>query len=299
MKEMIHFDLHMHSNQSGDGQFTPAELVQMLKKADIQVAALSDHDTVKGVPDMMVEGKKEGIQIIPAIECSTLLGDYDVHVLGYGINLDDPYFQTLQENIQKKNDGVFHQRVEKLRQKYGVEIDEEKVVRDANGTNPWFIMMTRLFQDPRYQNIEDFKDYIPGGKRSDPAPVNFFWDKCMPGSDLYVKAYNPDFKETIQKIHEANGLVIIAHPYQTFYKQEERLQYALDCGIDGLEAYSNYHQDYHNEYYEQFAREHNLLITCGSDFHGEKKPSIRMGEYGLHKDGTPFLESFLKALEKE
>lgn len=159
---MIHFDLHMHSNQSGDGQFTPAELVQMLKQANIQVAALSDHDTVKGVTDMMAEGKKEGIQIIPAIECSTLLGDYDVHVLGYGINLDDPYFQTLQENIQKKNDGVFHQRVEKLRQKYGVEIDEEKVVRDANGTNPWFIMMTRLFQDPRYQNIEDFKDYIPG-----------------------------------------------------------------------------------------------------------------------------------------
>ena len=55
---MIHFDLHMHSNQSGDGQFTPAELVQMLKQANIQVAALSDHDTVKGVTDMMAEGKK-------------------------------------------------------------------------------------------------------------------------------------------------------------------------------------------------------------------------------------------------
>ena len=163
MMKMVRFDLHMHSNQSGDGQFTPAQLIQMLKQANIQVAALSDHDTVKGVPDMILEGKKAGIQIIPAIECSTLLGDYDVHVLGYGIDLNNSYFQTLQEKIQKKNDGVFHQRVEKLRKKYGVEIDEEKVVRDANGTNPWFIMMTRLFQDPRYQDIEDFKDYRPGG----------------------------------------------------------------------------------------------------------------------------------------
>ena len=145
--------------------------------------------------------------------------------------------------------------------------------------------------------IEDFKDYIPGGKRSDPAPVNFFWDKCMPGSDLYVKAYNPDFKMTIQKIHEAGGLAIVAHPYQTFYEHEERLQYALDCGIDGLEAYSNYHKPFHNTYYEDFAHKHNLLITCGSDFHGEKKPSIRLGEYGLTKDGTSFLETFLQALK--
>lgn len=295
---MNNFDLHMHSNQSGDGQFTPAQLIQMLKAAKIEVAALSDHDTVKGVPDMIQEGKKAGIRIIPAIECSTLLGEYDVHVLGYGINIQDPYFQSLQEKIQKKNAGVFHQRVEKLRKKYHVEIDEERILKDANGANPWFIMMTRIFNDVRYQDIEDFKDYIPGGKRSDPAPVNFFWDKCMPGSDLYVQAYNPDFKDTIQKIHEAGGLAIIAHPYQTFYQNEERLQYALECGIDGLEAYSNYHQPFHNAYYEQFAKENDLLITCGSDFHGEKKPSIRMGEYGLKKDGSAFLTHFLQALDR-
>lgn len=297
MRNMNNFDLHMHSNRSGDGQFSPAELIAMLKQADIQVAALSDHDTISGVLEMMEEGKKAGIRIIPAIECSTLLGQYDVHVLGYGIDLKDPYFINLQKNIQSKNQGVFHQRVEKLRAKYHVEIDEESILKEANGTNPWFIMMTRIFQDPRYQEIEDFKDYIPGGKRSDPAPVNFFWDKCMPGSDLYVQAYNPDFKDTIQKIHEAGGFAIIAHPYQTFYHNQERLQYALDCGIDGLEAYSNYHKPEHNEYYESFARKHDLLITCGSDFHGEKKPSIKLGEYGLEKDGSEFLHRFLSALD--
>ena len=89
---------------------------------------------------------------------------------------------------------------------------------------------------------------------------------------------------------------MIAHPFRTFYQEEERFQYALDCGIDGIEAYSNYHEPFHNQYYEKLAKENHLLITCGSDFHGEKKPSIRMGEYGLKKDGSEFLEAFLKAL---
>lgn len=286
----------MHSNRSGDGQFTPKELVEMLKQANIEVAALSDHDSVGGVKEMIEEGKKQGIQIIPAIECSTLLGQYDVHLLGYGIDIEDPYFTSLQKRIQEKNQGVFHQRVEKLRNKYHIEIDEEKIVADAKGTNPWFIMMTRIFNDPKNHHIEDFKDYILGGKRSDPAPVNFFWDKCMPGSDLYVQAYSPDFKESVDQIHRVGGLAVLAHPYQTFYQNEERLQYVLDCGIDGMEVFSTYHQPYHVAYYEEFAKKHDLLITCGSDFHGEKKPNIKMGEYGLNKDGSLYLKRFLNAL---
>lgn len=293
---MNDFDLHMHSSYSKDGQFPPKELVGMLKEAKIKTAALCDHDTVEGVLEMIEEGKKEGIRIIPALECSTLLGEYEVHVLGYGIDLKDPYFHGLAQRIDQENDGIFHQRVEKLRAKYHVEINEEKVIREAHGKNPWFNMMDALFTDPRYQNIPDFQDYIPGGKRSDPAPVNFFYDLCGPGTDLHVAAYSPDFKETVQHIHDAGGLAVIAHPFRTFYQEKERFQYALDCGIDGIEAYSNYHEPEHNEYYEKLAQKHHLLITCGSDFHGEKKPSIRMGEYGLQKDGSKFLEAFLKAL---
>ena len=73
---------------------------------------------------------------------------------------------------------------------------------------------------------------------------------------------------------------------------------ALDAGIDGVEVFSNYHAPEHIEYYEKFAKKHNLLITCGSDFHGEKKPSIEMGSYGLEKDGSEYINRFLKALEE-
>lgn len=294
---MTIFDLHMHSIYSADGELAPSKLVDMAYEKGLKIIALSDHDTMKGVEEITELAKKKGIEVIPAIECSTLFEGHDVHLLGYGVNLNDPYFIHLEDEVQQKSKDAFTLRVEKLRAKYGVEIDEEQVIRDSHGKNPWFLMMDQLFNDPRYQNIEDFKDYIPGGKRSDPAPVNFFWDKCHKGTDLYVFVGNPDFKESVKKIHEAGGIAVLAHPFITFYKQEELLKKAIDAGIDGIEVYSNYHDQEQIEYYEKFARDNNLLITCGSDFHGEKKPSIVMGEYGLEHDGQEYLDKFLNAME--
>lgn len=287
---MNRFDLHMHSCYSSDGQFTPKELIEIAKDKGLKTIALSDHDCISGVKEMIRLGNEVGIEVIPAIECSTSIGYTDVHLLGYGIDLDNDYFQNLLEKTQVKSRNAFSTRCDKLRAKYGVEIDEEAILKEANGKNPWFVMCTHMFNDPRYQDIPDFKDYIPGGKRSDPAPVNFFWDKCQYGSDLFVYVPMPDFVESVQKIHEAGGLAIVAHPFTTFYKNDEMLKILLDSGVDGIEAYSNYHTPEQNVYYENLAKEHHLLITCGSDFHGEKKPSIEMGEYGLEKDGSVWLE---------
>ena len=287
----------MHSCYSADGQLTIAELIAMAKEKGLKTIALCDHDCVKGVEEMVAEGKKEGILVIPAIECSTIFYNNDVHLLGYGIDVQNEYFKHLGENLKKQNENVFHERVEKLRKKYGVVIDEEQVIRDSHGKNPWFLMMNQIFENPEYQSIEDFKEYIPGGKRSNPAPVNFFWDRCGYGTDLFVESKNPDFEEALKKIHEAGGLAVIAHPFKTFFHNEELLEKAIESGIDGIEVYSNYHNEEQIEYYESFAKAHDLLITCGSDFHGALKPTIQMGEYGLKKDGKNFMNAVLSRLE--
>ena len=294
---MNSFDLHMHSMYSSDGQLSCKELVDMAVKKNLKLIALTDHDAIKGVKEITELGKEKGIRVIPGIECSTILEGNDVHLLGYGIDIEDPYFNGLADRLNQLMIDAFYVRVEKVKNKYGIDIDADELIRASKGANPWFLMWTRIFNDPRYQNIEDFKDYIPGGKRSDPAPVNFFWDKCQAGSDLYVYVENPGFEESVKKIHAAGGLAIVAHPFKTFYHNEELLQKAIDAGIDGIEVFSNYHGPEHIEYYEKFAKDHGLLITCGSDFHGEKKPSIEMGSYGLDKDGTQYIEKFLQALE--
>lgn len=295
-KIIKNFDLHMHSAYSKDGEYPPHELISIAKKANLQVVALCDHDSIQGVNEMVNAGNNENIWVIPGIECSTLFKGNECHLLGYGIDLNEPYFKELTAKINQLTHDAFHQRVVKLLNKYPIEIDEEKVIKDANGKNPWFNMMNDIFSNPKYQDIEDFKDYLPGGKRCEPAPVNFYWDKCLPGTDLYVRVEYPSLEDTVKKIHEAGGIAILAHPFKTFYQNEELLNQAIEAGIDGLEVYSNYHETCHNEYYEQFAFNHKLLVTCGSDFHGKNKPAIKMGEYGLTKDGSELIKPFLDTI---
>lgn len=295
---MKQFDLHMHSAYSKDGEWTPTQLIQLAKQKGLEVVALTDHDCMLGIDEMMREGKRNGIQVIPGIEFSTLFqDDIECHLLGYGFDYKQSYFQTLHIQTQRLMDDAFHLRVQRLEETYGVEIDEAQVLADAHGENPWFLLCERMFNDPRNAHIADFADYRKGGWRSDPAPVNFFWDRCQKGSPLYVHVAFPSFRETVQRIHEAGGIAVLAHPFRTFYQKEERLQEAIAAGVDGIEAYSNYHEPKHNEYYAAYARAHGLLISCGSDFHGKHKPSIEMGSYGtVTLDKTKLLEDFLQAL---
>ena len=116
---------------------------------------------------------------------------------------------------------------------------------------------------------------------------------------MYVYVENPSFEDSVEKkFMKLEELPWLHIPFKTFYHKKDLLQKALDAGIDGVEVFSNYHAPEHIEYYEKFAKKHNLLITCGSDFHGEKKPSIEMGSYGLEKDGSEYINRFLKALEE-
>lgn len=296
---MKNFDLHMHSKFSKDGEFTPKRLIQFAKEKDIQCVALCDHDCMLGIDEMIQEGQKEAIRVIPAIEFSTLFQpDVECHLLGYGFDYKQDYFLNLHEAMQKLADDAFHIRVQKLEEVYPIHIDKEQILKDANGENPWFLMCERIFSNPDYAHIEDFKEYIKGGSRCDPAPVNFFWDKCQKGSPLYVPVDFPSFKDTIDIIHQAGGIAVLAHPFRTFYHKEDLLELAISFGIDGIEAYSNYHTQEQNAYYATYAMKHNILMTCGSDFHGKHKPSVRMGEYGEHiPNKDAILEAFLNKLK--
>lgn len=297
---MTRFDLHMHSCYSKDGEFAPSALIEIAKKKKLKVVALSDHDCMQGIDEMKKAGEREGIEVIPAIEFTTLFdGDIECHLLGYGFDYQQPYFQTLPSFTQKLMEDAFHTRVEKLEAYYPVHIDEKQILADAGDENPWFLMCERMFNDPANEGIEDFKEYRRGGKRSDPAPVNFFWDKCQKGSPLYVYVNYPSFEDTVRRIHDAGGIAVLAHPFKTFYQKEDLLQEAVACGIDGIEAFSNYHDPIHNAYYAAYGKEKGLLLTCGSDFHGKLKPSIEMGSYGeVTCDKEELLHAFLQAVKK-
>lgn len=294
---MNSFDLHMHSYYSNDGEFSPKELIHMAKKAQLTTIALCDHNTPKGIDEMVRLGKEQGIRVIPAMEFDTLFEGLEVHVIGYAFDYTQPYFQTLFDVLDERKKAVFEKRIEKIAEVYDLDLDAKALLQRFAGKNPFPDIIRYIVST--YKDKEAFQDYQPGGKRCEPLPVNFYWDLCSPGKPCYVHVEYPSLQESVQRIHDAGGIAILAHPWRNFYHEEQRLQHALAQGIDGIEAYSNYHEAEHNHYYENYCRKHQLLMTCGSDFHGKMKPKIRMGEYGYEKeDGEEILEAFLNRLPK-
>lgn len=297
---MTKFDLHMHSHYSTDGEFSCLELIQKAQKANLSTIALSDHNTPQGVDEMLRLGKEYNIQVIPAIECDTLFEELEVHVLGYGLNHHAPYFEALQNQLAKLKQGVMTKRIEKLNDYFQMELDAQELLERFGTKNPFPDIVNYFLNDPRYKDKLEFKPYQPGGSRSEPACVNFYWDICSAGNPCYVRVAYPSLEETVKRIHEAGGIAIIAHPFRNFFHQEALLEKALQQGIDGLEAYSNYHDEEQNTYYENYCKAHDILMTCGSDFHGKMKPKIKMGEYGYQgNQSDAILEAFLKRIEEK
>lgn len=297
---MITFDLHMHSIYSPDGEKTPLQLITLAKEAGLSTIALSDHNTPQGIDEMIALGKQEGIRIIPAIEFDTLFEDLEVHVLGYQIDYHQSYFQKLREHLLTIKKDTVDKRLEKLNSYYHMEVTKEEVINKYGSEQLWPNIIKYILEDPRYIHISAFDDYRKGGCRSVPQSVNFYWDLCSTGTPCHVRVDYPSLQDTVQQIHQAGGIAVIAHPWRNFYHREDLLQQAIAQGIDGIEAYSNYHNVEHNIYYENFCKQHDLIITCGSDYHGSFKPNIRMGEYGYSRDDSEeILKKFLARINEK
>lgn len=275
------FDLHMHSIHSRDGEKKEEELLEIALNKGLDLIALCDHNSVKGVETLIRLGKEVKIEVVPGIECDTLFEGYEVHVLGYDIDSKNEYFNKLEDEINKKMIASNKERMVLLNKVHGLQIDIDYMMKLCEGhLNPFMLVVDTLLEDPLLQDLPLLLPYRKGGSRSDTPNVNFYHDLCSVGTPCYVKVDYPSLEETVGHIKKAGGFAIIAHPFRNFYKQDELLERALKQGIVGLEVFSNYHTKEQREYYLQFAKNHNCVITCGSDYHGIFKPSIEMGDYG-------------------
>ena len=293
-------DLHMHSCYSIDGEFTPAELIRMAKEKDLEIVALSDHNLATGVDEMIALGNENGIRVIPAIEFDTDFEGIETHVLGYGLDHHQPYFETISEIVDASFSSVFEDGMKNIIEYYGAFVDiEESLAEIEKGGNPVEIVYGRILRDPRNDHIEAFAPFRPNGNRSNAPELNFHLDIMAKGMPCYVEVELPSLQQTVEQIQKHGGIAIIAHPWKSYYQNEELLDRALSCGIEGIEAYSNYHEPYHNEFYVDFCKKRDILITCGSDFHGSYKKAIQIGEYGCTEDAMELCKKFLERLDNK
>lgn len=137
-----------------------------------------------------------------------------------------------------------------------------------------------LLDMPENERSEFLIPYRPGGARSD-SPVHFHWDNFAQGKIAYVPVRYISFHEAVRLIKSTGGIPVIAHAGVNFRNCMERVPELIDAGAEGLEIYNTYHTPEQSGYLRDLAEDRQLLMTCGSDFHGKNKPDVRLGVFPM------------------
>ena len=270
-------DLHMHTSISADGTYSPEELVKLALKQNMEVIAVTDHNSVKAVKRAIETGKEKGIRVIPAIELDCEYEGVNLHMTGYGIDVDDVRYAELEKYVHDQYVDLTWKSTRAFLKAMNLQIDDS--VLEGIAVQGMIVpedLAELLLSSSEYAQLEWLKPYRPGGSRSENPCLNFYWDFFSQGK---IGAYNDVKKpaeEIIHLIHDTGGKAFVAHPEANFKGKEETLKRLLQQ-VDGLEVFSTYHTLSEVQKYLQMAESMNILISAGSDYHGHHKPSIQIG----------------------
>jgi predicted metal-dependent phosphoesterase TrpH len=247
---------------------TPGEIVSLARSLDLKAISITDHDTVDGVRNVLEDGKLEDLYFLNGVEISStpplpFVSSSSFHILGYGINPDDT---ALNQALNK----VKQARIERnpkiiaLLNKAGFDISLDEVTQAAGGD---------VIGRPHMARVLMNKGYV--------ASIKEAFDRYLAkGKPAFVDKYRLDCDEAIRILLRAGGIPVLAHPVslgldmKTLSNLIDRLK---DLGLMGIEAYYSNHTRAMREQYLRLARDKNLLVTGGSDFHGTYKADISLG----------------------
>lgn len=123
--------------------------------------------------------------------------------------------------------------------------------------------------------------------------VRFYWDFFAQGKVAYVPISYLPLADAVKLIHSAGGIAVLAHPGQNLGNDDSLLSEIVRCGVDGIEAFSSYHNASLTAHYLQAAEQLELMVTCGSDYHGKHKPAISIGGHGAYWSDEKLFEQLL------
>ncbi len=279
-------DLHIHTNKSADGQFPAKEIILRAKKLNMDIIAISDHDSVSALSEGEKWAKEYDIDFIPATEVSAIMDDGTLlHILGFNIDYQDQRFIDREKEVKDKLRGLGDVLMQKAWD-FGFKFDGQKVIEVSNEeiVEPESIGAIVL-NDSRNDNDERLKEFRKGGKLADNPYFNFYREFYAQGKPCYSDLdFSLPIKEVAELIHSSGGLMVLAHPCHNIGYDDEKLKEIMSYGLDGVEVYSTYHDQKAIDYYYKKCKEYNLLMSVGSDFHGHNKPAIEIGSVEFDKE---------------
>ncbi len=264
-------DLHIHTLYS-DGVFSPEKIVDTAIDVGLQVIALTDHDNVLSYPvakDYLKKTNREDkLEIIQGIEVNTLYKNYEVHILGYFMDVNNSDFQNMLKVQQQARVKQTKEIINLLAKKEGIKIkfeDIKKQVAEGGSIGRPHIAKAITNAGGTTSVIEAYSKYI-----HDDSPV-------------YVQRKTVSPQDAVEVIYDAGGVPVIAHPHDIDIA-EELIKELMQHGLRGIEAYHRKHSPACVEYFSSMAEELGLIVTGGSDFHA---PNIMNGQIILGKNFVP------------
>ena len=255
-------DLHIHSNAS-DGSLTPSEVADEAIRMGLKAIALTDHDTVDGVPEILEYTKDKELEVIPGIELSCYYNNREVHILGYYMDYTNPGLQDELAYLKEQREGRNLKMVEMM-QRDGLNVTMEKLLHgnpDSVITRAHFARV--LVEEGICKDKEQaFRKYIGVGCKYYLPKPQVPCEKAMDILGRYAKCS------------------FLAHPLLDHFgyaQIEELLIYLKALGLNGVEAYHSSNNAYESDKLRSMANRLDLMVSGGSDFHGVVKPNIQMG----------------------
>jgi 3',5'-nucleoside bisphosphate phosphatase len=251
-------DLHTHTTAS-DGRLAPDALARLAWEAGVRTLAVTDHDTVAAIAAARQAAAPYGIRLVEGIEGTAIEAQRDVHVLGYFI---DPASPTLARFLSRQR----AERIDRVRgiaerlEAAGRPIDLSSLLRDA------VLQPGRSVGRPAVADALVRAGFAANRQQA-------FDDWLLPGRPAWVPRTGPPVHDVVDVIHEAHGLASLAHPGLT--RRDDAIREWTDAGLDALEVCHSEHAPDDVARYLALARELGLLVTGGSDFHGEEPGRAR------------------------
>ncbi len=255
-------DLHTHSTFS-DGSDTPAELVRKARAAGLRALALTDHDSVRGVPVFLAACGAERLCGIAGVEISAEVPAGTLHLLGLGVRPDHDELDAVLERMRDGREWRNRRILDRLRE-LGFDLAWEEVAALAG---------EEVVGRPHFARAMVARGWTADTRQA--------FDRYLAkGAPAYVDRYRPAPAEALRVIAAAAGVAVLAHPFSWVADETElagRLGELRELGLRGIEAYYPEHTAAKTVACLRLARRLGLLATGGSDYHGAAMPDIRLG----------------------
>lgn len=269
---MKYADLHIHTNFS-DGTFTPEQVVRQAQEKGLCCIAITDHDTVSAIEPAIKEAEKSNIELIPGVELTAEVNDCEIHLLGYFVNYQTQWFTDKLDQICAVRRRRALHIIEKLKN-CGIDLDPEELMSEVSSGS---------IGRPHIASMMKKKGYV--------ISLQEAFDKYIGnGCPCYVKKFKLTPAEAIEMIRKVGGLAVLAHPH---YMGNDRLisEFAR-LGLKGIEVYYAEYNSAVTEHYQNLAKKYGLLITGGSDCHGQSEGRPKIG-------GVKIPYNLVEAMKKE